>query len=818
MSMNLKGKRRRRGSVLLLSIFFLIVLFSLAVTFFRIIPAEFHSATQSRRGIQAQYAADAGVREAVAWLKIQPAVDDTNLAAFSSAHSSPAAVGQQVDQDWSYTVGMTTADPIRKIYDVVSVAYFRGNPVSEIRTTVRNETFAKYALFYDTWGDDFLYTMAPDAIQGPFHTNQFFHLSVPADANGFWNTVGKDPFVNGDLAEMTFAQTFTDGSNPMVGKGDGQMYYGGNYNGNDAAKRPYADDGVPDANRYAKVIKGGREKISQIAKVDFPEAVTELRSKAWDATGPQPTAAQITTMVNANGPLLVNTDAGANAPGGNLKGGVLYAQNAKDVSLDITLGNGNHQKITITDEKNTKVPGAGATSYSWKEQQYRAMVPQPDQAVTTGGGCKKSHTEPATRDVWVSYVVQVMKQHPSCGQETVFIPGSGGVSTPIKVDKTCLVDETRWKTVKENYTRTVCDEYYPTVTTMVPQPDREEVVDAAYPGAYPKGTTNHSGSTPPPTGTYVGTVTTTVGDLTIPTVSSVIEVNDADYKIPYFSGMKVDGEVITDPNDSRLTVTDGHTVTVKNDVIKNGTNFAEYTVMKGRVNGVIFSDGNLKGVHGTAKGSKHTDELGNLAYRGRTIATDIQKNKDMEISGNILQYYDGNVIDGKGNPLKNSQNQLVPGNHSPNADHILGMVARNVSIKQATNVKSKHFDMSSDRDANGKIQSYLKGLTVYGVVMAGRKVSSTKVDGGFGADASAMKSDDDLGDFNLFGGIISGNARSTQTPNGGSTDGFRLNLNYDEIAAMNLENFPRTNLYSVVRYVTVRRGSTGTGFGSMSGL
>lgn len=817
MSMNLKGKRRRRGSVLLLSIFFLIVLFSLAVTFFRIIPAEFHSATQARRGIQAQYAADAGVREAVAWLKIQPAVDDAKLAAFTSAHNSPSTASQKVDDDWSYTVGMTTADPVRKIYDVVSVAYFRGTAVSEIRTTVRNETFAKYALFYDTWGDDFLYTMAPDAIQGPFHTNQFFHLSVPAGTS-FWDKDGKDPFVNGALAEMTFSQPMVDASNPLVGKGDGSMYYGGNYNGSDAYKRPYADDGVPDADRYNKIIKGGREKITQIAKVDFPEAVTELRVKAWDASGSAPDDAVLAAAVTSKGPLLVNTDAGPNAAGGKLKGGILYAKNAKAVSLDITETNGNHQKTTITDVEDTKVPGAGATTYSWKEEKYSKNVPQPDKKKTTGGNCIKSHKEKAIRKVKVKYTVKEMRQDPSCGTETVFIPGSGGVSTPIKVNKTCLVDVQKEKEVDEEYDKTVCDEYAPTVITWVPQPDK--VVDSVKgaSGAYLNGTTNKSGSTPPPTGTFVpDTVTSSTSDLLIPTVNSVVEVNDADYKIPYYSGMKVNGKTITDPSDSLLTVKDGNTVTIKNDVVVSGKNYAEYTVMEGRVNGVMFSDGDLRGLKGTAKGSKYVDELGNLAYRGRTIAADIQKDKDIEISNSILQYYDGDVKDAKGNPLKNSKNQLVPGNQSPNADHILGMIARNVTIKQDTSVNSKTFDMASDRDANGKVLSYLKGLTVYGVVMAGRKVSATKVDGGFGADASAMQSSDDLGDFNLFGGIISGNARSTQSQNGGSVDGFRLNLNYDEIAALNLENFPTTNQYSVVRYVTVRRGSLDTGFGGMGG-
>lgn len=800
-----RKKKRSRGSILLLSIFFLIILFSLAVTFFRVIPAEFHSSTQARRMVQAQYAGDAGVREAVGWLKAQNVVDDNALTAFTNAHDDNTVAAQKVDDDWSYTVSIEVNDPILKVYDVVSIAYYQDKPVREIRTTVKNETFAKYALFYDTWGSDFLFTMGANSIQGPFHTNDYFHLAAPD--SGFW-TDGKAPFVNGAKAEMTFADEMPSSMNLMEG-GDGNMYYGGNYGSANAGMVPFTEEGTPIDSRYNKMISGGREKMNKVDHVNFPEAVTELRDAAWGGT--PPATADLNTLKASKGPLLVNTDAGANTPG-KVKGGMLYASNAKSVRLEITLGNGNHQKTKITDATDTVIVGGGTTTYKYDEDVYRALFPQPDK-VTTSTPCIQSHTE--TQPVYgsVNQPKTVTSAHPSCGTEVVFIPGSGGVSTPITVNKVCAHKEDNWVTVQTGTKQvTVCDKYGPTVTTVTPQPAIYKDVASDYPGAQKYKTVTKTTTDP----NYPGAYGATTGNATIPTVNSVVEVNDSAFKIPFYSGMKINGVVITDPNDSRLTVTDGNTVHIKNDYSANGKNYAEYTVMEGRINGVTFSDGNLLDVQGTSKGSKHADANGeNVQYRGRLIATDIQSMKNLEISGNILQYYDGSLKNAKGVAMKNANNQLIPGNASPNADHILGLVAHDITLKQNTGTKSSTFNMARNADGSVKNDDYSKGLNVYGVLMAGTQLTNGNVDGGFGADSTAMQSNDGLGDFNLFGGIISGNARKTQTGySSGVSTGFRMNLNYDEIAAMNLENFPTTNNYSVTRYVNIGAGQLGTGFGA----
>ena len=802
MSIGAKKRKRSRGSVLLLSIFFLIVLSFLATAFFRIIPAEYHSATQAQKTVQSHYAADAGVREAVSFLKMHDDMTETKITAFNNDRSNPASATAKIDENWSNTVQMTTLDALRGIYEVRSVAYLRGRAVRELRTTIANETFAKYALFYDTWGDDFLFSLGSNSIQGPFHTNSFFKLAAP-DAN-YWSD-GKAPFVTGSKAEMTFSSDLPLASNTM-GVGDGNMYYGGNYAGTNPALVPFGTDGAPNTQRYNKLIEGGREKMSRIQRVEFPEAVTELSIKAWGGT--PPTNAALNTLETNLGSVLVNTDQGANAKGGTVAGGIHIQSDATSVRMEITTGNGNHQKIKVRDASDIGVPGPPNTVYKLDVPIYRAWVVPPPRQETVQGACLTSTTVHDPRYEWVNQPRPVTEPHASCGTETVFIPGTGGISTPITVNKTCTRMVDNWVQVQNGTTpRTVCTSRAPNTTRTVQDPGQWQDVPSTYTGAqhYRTDTVNSNAQTP---GAYPVTNPTTTW---IPSWNSVVEVNDASYKIPYYNGVKVNGETITNPNDPRLVVADGNTVTIKNDYTGGGKNYAEYTVLTGRTNGVVYSNGTLKDVQGINKGSKSTDSEGNLKYVGRTIATNIQTDKSLEISGDILQYYGGTDTN-----LNDGSNRLRRGQQSPNADNILGIVAKDITIRQPTNRNSSYFQ--NTRDGDGKITSFNGGLTVYGVLMAGRKINSTTVNGGFGADNTAMQNGDGLGDFNLFGGIISGNARKTQTGYAGAgSHGFRLNLNYDEIAAMNLENFPRTNRYSVTRYVIFSLDSLDQGFGSMSG-
>ncbi len=62
-------KEQQRGSALLLALFFLVLLYLIAVALFRLIPGELHSVGRTRQDMQAHYAAAAGVKHATAWLQ-----------------------------------------------------------------------------------------------------------------------------------------------------------------------------------------------------------------------------------------------------------------------------------------------------------------------------------------------------------------------------------------------------------------------------------------------------------------------------------------------------------------------------------------------------------------------------------------------------------------------------------------------------------------------------------------------------------------------------------------------------------------------------
>lgn len=681
------------------------------------------------------------------------------------------------------------------------------------RMTVQNQTFAEYALFISEWNNDFIFTMEPNGIQGPVHTNGFLRLAAPgAD---YWtatksNGTPQDPWVNGPLARIThsgsFLGTSTDPVNTLGITADGVQYANGNSYSSNLGLVPYTDTGSPIAERYNKIVSGGRDNIRQVSRVEMPAENGKLREDAWGTTLP----ANTTQWNNAarGETVLVNTDTGkANDPSGKVAGGIFVrGSDPSDVLLDLTPEG--HQKIRIR-QGNTSVAGATTTTYYADVPQYHKPIHYPawvEQTTT----CVRTATR--TVDVWenVRKTRTVTQANAAeCGTHQEFVPGENGISQPITVPNVCTYTETYYVSEKTGTRQeTYCAQTGPGtpinhpartewVTTTASDPDRQpngsrrEVVEEGYPGAE---------------------AVTVQGTRSIQKWSSVVEVNDSDYKIPYYPGVKVNGETASGPTDPILTVSDGHTVAIKNDYQDGNGDYAEYTVMEGRTNGIVYSDVNLWGVRGTNKGAKTFDEAGNLGYQGRVIATNIKESKKVEIRDSILQYYDGNGVDEEGNPLNDGKNRLVPGATSPSPDHILGLIGTNIDIKPSG--KSHTYENTDTaRRENGNVGNrpfrggdFKGGLNVYAIFMAGRTKTNGDIEGGFGSHNNAMDGDDNLGDFNLYGGVISGVARKTQNYSGGDNNGFRLHLNYDPIAAAFMRFFPPVPQFRPLRYVTFSPG------------
>jgi hypothetical protein len=826
MSTQPRGKKRKeRGSILLLAFFFLIVLFALAVAFFRIIPAEYHSASQARRGVQAHFAGDAGIRKGVAWLTAQPShfIPNSDIEAFNAANfvdgdtlprDNAILVQNQVDENWSFTsrINLDESDFFRRIYVIETFAYFNGRKTRMTKSTVQNESFAKYALLYDIWNEGLFFGLTPNGIQGPMHTNGFPRLSTANDAY-FEGTF--DPWISGPLASLTHSASYSAGSDD---RGDGLQYMLGNVTlegtpttAGNAARLPYTPaTGAPISNRYDKIIEGGREKIRQIQNIELPEENTDLRAKAWGDTVPDP--AGMAALRASKGPLLVNTSSGIpNDPAGVVSGGIFISgSDASEVRLDITPEG--HQKTTVR-QGDTTLPSAPSVQYFDEIPIYRRLYQPPDEPWETTE-CVRTQTriEDVTERVRRTRMVDPPRADAGrCGTRLEYITGEGGLTTSITVPNVCSWEEVYFENVVvgtreivECVERRVVDSgvrtpdpYY--IDVPADDPDREPT---------PYRTENRNITTDylaDPTAFPNAVEVQTPRTRAIPNWNSVVEVNDDVYRIPFHAGMKINGEEITNASDPRLTVADGNTVTIRNDYQDGAGNYREYTVMEGRINGITFSDVNLYGVRGTNKGSKYADELGNVKYQGRVIATNLGEGKNLEIRDGILQYYNGPDA-----ALNDGRNRLKSGETSPNADHILGIIANKVDIRPTG--RSNAYE-NSDNMTGGARETYFNGghfrggINVFAVIMAGKDGGI----GGFGAHDRAMDSDDGLGDFNLFGGIISSVARRTQRGHsGGFTTGFRLGLNYDPIAAEFLENFPTTNVYSVLRYVSVSTDSTMT--------
>ncbi len=793
--------------MLLLAIFLLLILFTLAVAFYRIIPSEFHSASKSREHVQAQYAADAGVRKGVQWLKgFSDSIPIAEIAAFNTLNSSANLGFNQeanfVGENWSYAVEITLRNGLMRVYDIRSTAYLRGIPKREALATVQNQTFAKYALFYHSWSDDIIFGMSSEGIQGPFHTNGIFRLMAPA--SNFW-TDGQNPWVSGPWAEMTHAGQITPGDSSLGIAGDGNYYVGGNVLGSDPGMVPYdATTGSPLGDRYNRIIEGGREKIKHIEEITMPQANDDLRDKAWGSnTSTRPANnAQWNTLTSQVGNVIVNTSVGPNSPDGLVEGGIHIRGTADDTRLEITPEG--HQKIRVR-TGSTNLPGPPSISYFADTVQYECPF-QPEPYMQPNWECTQWGTTQEPEMVTTTCTEIVFGQHPSCGTEVQVIPGEGGTFTTVAVTLSCEY-ENSWSCQQPTGNMidvpTCVGDWVNNPIEVIP-PLEWVQCQSGDSGAVAQNVTVpvDDPANPPdgidPQDVYEVESSTTVN---IQNWNSVVEVNDLEgsspYQIPWLAeGVTVNGDLITDPNDSRLSVPDGHTVVIKHDQTQHGQYWGEYTVIAGRTNGIVFSDHDIRNLEGVNKGAVQVNENGDNEWIGRTIATNLTSNRDINIRNSILQYYDGFETNGDGESLNDGSNRLVPGNQSPNKNHVLGLITgRDVNL--ATQHQPSHISYQNNPG------DPFRGLNVYAVIMAGRLNTDGIASGGFGTASNRMNVNSGLGDFNLYGGIISAVARSTQRAHAGpgTVTGFRMNLNYDWEASNALQNFPSTNIFNVLRYV-----------------
>jgi hypothetical protein len=285
-----RNKKKRGASVIVLSMFFMILLSVLATTLYKVVPLEMHQSYRAHKDLRGHYVARAGVQHTMKWLSsrleaFEDSGDPEDLPDYNSgtadspvypnippfeaaaAATTPFNVG-----DWRYEVEVMPIKDTTEIHDFVprlisirSTAFHNDVPVRRIDTLVRQQTFASFAFYTDQMDPSSKFIIDGETrIQGPVHTNDWWRFEA---SPGLWGDDSADPYF---LDQVT--HTRTDPTSPPTG--DGNTWLGG------AGNAPYDTSGVI-AGRYEKVFEEGRNALRVKSSVDLPSSTEGILAEVW---------------------------------------------------------------------------------------------------------------------------------------------------------------------------------------------------------------------------------------------------------------------------------------------------------------------------------------------------------------------------------------------------------------------------------------------------------------------------------------------------------------------------------------------------------
>lgn len=631
--MKLNHRNRRRGQVLIMTAFLIFVLFTLALSFFKLVPTELNSALRTKQALTAQVIADSGIKEAKVWIESQPPqkiltqdILDTEFNA--GAEGDPI----ELNDRWRYTVRLEANVSGPYAFDAVSTCFFDGEPMRQARATLARENFSRYALFIDQWESSLLMQASPGAIQGPFHTNDFFRLVIP---NDFYAN-GGDPFVSGVDGGMTHAGTTSEGTLPFVDTtGDGNAYHDtSNPVGNTSSSAvPYDEDGEIES-RYDSLVSGGRSNLTATDHVTLPYSADELLVQSLGGADASSTA--------------IPTDIGmyiAN-DGSQVQGGIFLVG---DVDMRLSLDANGDQVHTFT-----QVIPEEAYRYTTQEPYQHSIYGNVSRTLSLGSRYYQSSSvvqSVGTQQV-VGYETETRTTTRRVQTGQVWVGGSGTTvgswqPTYETVVETSEVQVPIYDTVFEDRTTTVQNEVVIT--------DPNDPMIGSTVSSYEK-----------------------IGEETrMRPVDHVIsadqfEANPAAYPdaIRFF----------TTGNPKTATVTEVSGAAPKTRVVDYEGQSFEFD---GGLNGVTFVDGSVKSLEGISKGAHDPAFPDGDTYQGRYIVANpaFSSKGEMTITDDILQFYDGDDSSLRGV----TPNTLKIGELSPNGQHALGLVSRETFLRPDRN-------------------------------------------------------------------------------------------------------------------------------------
>jgi hypothetical protein len=184
-----------------------------------------------------------------------------------------------------------------RAYQMVSVAFYQGQPYMRAKAMIREASTAKFARLMGTMGepDDSAEALGISGAQfelgankkettlyeGPVHSNDYLRMSVAPEV---WQTTQNTAF----KGIVSYAKP-ADVGDPAWNRDD-ILWSSGNYGAFEADRRPFtgANDNTPVAhatdptkNRYDALIKNGKSNLQQTKPVAFPQDSKKLFDAAF---------------------------------------------------------------------------------------------------------------------------------------------------------------------------------------------------------------------------------------------------------------------------------------------------------------------------------------------------------------------------------------------------------------------------------------------------------------------------------------------------------------------------------------------------------
>ncbi len=323
---------KRRGSILLLAIFFLMVTFFLAMALLELLPLEMRAAGRHRMETAAFLAADSGVLHALSFLEKRNSGGETPLPGNAASHTLEGRAGSWT---WKATLKADPETPpngtnLVRVYEIRSVASLDGIPYRAIQALARQESFARYAWFEDRRDSNLSIPAGSWRFDGPFHCNDRIRLTIP---NNFYTTDHPPTFEG----EVTTAESYATND-------------GVDYNGNN----PWDSKGNPLPERYQKIYRGGRESLLTGAKrIELPSDTSALCQSALGRSATLPG----TPGVYLTGEVSSEESGGGITIVGNVDAMTLAVEEGGNRSVTIRQGSATTRVIEVTDTPTTDPDG-----------------------------------------------------------------------------------------------------------------------------------------------------------------------------------------------------------------------------------------------------------------------------------------------------------------------------------------------------------------------------------------------------------------------------------------------------------------------------